>query len=24
VSEDLYDRLIDPLALTRGGPADLP
>jgi fumarate hydratase class II len=24
VSEDLYDRVIDPLALTRGGSADLP
>jgi fumarate hydratase, class II len=24
VSEDLYDRVVDPLALTRGGSADLP
>lgn len=24
VSEDLYDRVVDPLALTRGGTADLP
>jgi hypothetical protein len=24
VSEDLYDRVVDPLALTHGGSADLP
>ena len=24
VSEDLYDRVVDPLALTRGGTADVP
>ena len=24
VSEELYDRVVDPLALTRGGTADLP
>jgi fumarate hydratase class II len=24
VSEDLYDRVVDPLALTRGGSADVP
>jgi fumarate hydratase class II len=24
VSEELYDRVVDPLALTRGGSADLP
>jgi len=24
VSEDLYNRVVDPLALTRGGSADLP
>jgi fumarate hydratase class II len=24
VSEDLYDRVVDPLALTRPGPADVP
>ena len=24
MSEELYDRVVDPLALTRGGSADLP
>jgi hypothetical protein len=24
VTEDLFDRVVDPLALTRGGSADLP
>ncbi|MBO0882075.1 MAG: hypothetical protein J2P17_17390 [Mycobacterium sp.] len=24
VSEELYDRIVDPLALTRGGTADVP